>query len=76
MNQANAISNPKCPICEIELEYDEHLGPKLFDLVRRDDTLYVKEICAGHCSKCHKHYTWNTLYIFSHNEELENEDAD
>ena len=70
------IPNPKCRVCDIELEFDERLNDEAFDLVTRDEALYVKEICAGHCPKCHKRYIWNALYAFSHNEELESEDEE
>lgn len=70
------IYNPNCPICGIELTYDERLNEEEFDLVTRNEMDYAKEVCAGHCPKCKKHYIWNALYAFSYNEELESEDEE
>lgn len=69
------IPNPNCPKCGATLDYDDRLNEE-FDLVRRGDNLFVKEICRGHCPKCNKRYIWNALYSFAHNEELESEDND
>lgn len=67
------ITNPNCPECNVELDFDERLSEEI-DIVRRDDDYCVKEICKGHCPNCNKHYTWNALYSFAYNEELESEE--
>lgn len=67
------ITNPNCPECNVELDFDERLSEEI-DIVRRVDDYFVKEICRGHCPNCNKRYTWNALYSFAHNEELESED--
>lgn len=69
------IPNPNCPNCNVALEYDDRLNEEI-DFVVRNDNLFIKEICRGHCPECKQHYTWNALYGFARNEELEREDAD
>ena len=65
------IVNPNCPKCDVEIKFLERLNEDDFDLVTRGKTIYAKEVCAGGCPKCHQRYTWDALYAFSHNEDLD-----
>lgn len=67
-------TNPKCPECDVEIEFLENLNED-FDLVTRGKMIYAKEICEGYCPKCHQHYTWDAFYTFSHNEGLDIDDS-
>lgn len=67
------IQNPNCSKCGTTIEYNSRLNEE-FDLVSRGKDWFVKEICRGFCPKCKRHYTWNALYSFAHNEELECEE--
>jgi primosomal protein N' len=57
---------PKCPHCEVELEYEERINDQ-------NCGDYYYETWHGYCPKCKKRFYWDEVYNFSRCDNLEEE---
>ena len=49
---------PKCPDCNVELEWDDNFD---YEFVDNSAFLYI----AGHCENCNKDFVWREVYTFT-----------
>ena len=55
---------PKCPYCNVELEYEERMRDQ-------NEGDYYYETWRGYCPKCNRTFQWDEVYNFSCCDNLE-----